>query len=398
MSIEWWKKCKGLVFLMTEIVDLNYSAIKNIPDLLEVLRQKDISSNLYWIYVEKYQERKARENGIPLYGQFELTPLCNLDCKMCYVHLNAEQLKGRQLLTTEDWKGIMYQARSMGMLYATLTGGECLIYPGFDELYMFLRSLGVKISIKTNGVLLNKERIDFFNKYLPRDVTISLYGSSNDAYYNVTGHSVFDIVYGNLQLLKGANFPIHIGITPSRYMYDDIEGLLQIVNDLHFPLLMNIALFPPREETGRNLCDLTAGEYLEIFKLLREKAGSQNNLYEYVEEPDINNLDKKNEKREASRFGLQCGAGRSFLTINWKGDMSGCDNLESLRINVLDKSFAYAWRLIHSEALTYPLPVECNYCEYSKECLNCAAYRGDRKSPGHCNKSVCERTRIFYNN
>ena len=78
--------------------------------------------------------------------------------------------------------------------------------------------------------------------------------------------------------------------------------------------------------------------------------------------------------------------------------MSGCDNLESLRINVLDKSFAYAWRLIHSEALTYPLPVECNYCEYSKECLNCAAYRGDRKSPGHCNKSVCERTRIFYNN
>ena len=34
-----------------------------------------------------------RENDIPGVGLFELTPLCNLDCKMCYVHLQDSSLK-----------------------------------------------------------------------------------------------------------------------------------------------------------------------------------------------------------------------------------------------------------------------------------------------------------------
>lgn len=31
--------------------------------------------------------KKAFEDGIPISGTFELTPRCNFDCKMCYVHL-----------------------------------------------------------------------------------------------------------------------------------------------------------------------------------------------------------------------------------------------------------------------------------------------------------------------
>ena len=32
---------------------------------------------------------KADKLGIPLSGTFELTPRCNLDCKMCYIHKRA---------------------------------------------------------------------------------------------------------------------------------------------------------------------------------------------------------------------------------------------------------------------------------------------------------------------
>ena len=42
--------------------------------------------------------RKARENDTPISGYFELTPLCNLDCKMCYVHLSDPAVKERMLL------------------------------------------------------------------------------------------------------------------------------------------------------------------------------------------------------------------------------------------------------------------------------------------------------------
>ena len=49
--------------------------------------------------VRKFLNFKARDKGIPLSGTFELTPLCNLDCKMCYVHLNQAQIQGAQCLS-----------------------------------------------------------------------------------------------------------------------------------------------------------------------------------------------------------------------------------------------------------------------------------------------------------
>ena len=35
---------------------------------------------------------KAFAEGIPISGTFELTPRCNFNCKMCYVHLQPEEI------------------------------------------------------------------------------------------------------------------------------------------------------------------------------------------------------------------------------------------------------------------------------------------------------------------
>ena len=33
---------------------------------------------------EAFLLRRAAKTGVPITGSFELTPLCNLNCKMCY--------------------------------------------------------------------------------------------------------------------------------------------------------------------------------------------------------------------------------------------------------------------------------------------------------------------------
>ena len=38
-----------------------------------------------------YLHTRACRAGTPLAGNFELTARCNFDCKMCYVHLTAEE-------------------------------------------------------------------------------------------------------------------------------------------------------------------------------------------------------------------------------------------------------------------------------------------------------------------
>ena len=47
--------------------------------------------------------RRAAQRGLPISGTFELTPLCNMDCKMCYVRLSkAQQTAIRPLATAEQ--------------------------------------------------------------------------------------------------------------------------------------------------------------------------------------------------------------------------------------------------------------------------------------------------------
>ena len=60
-------------------------------------------SNAYQIYSD-YLFAKADERGIPLSGTFELTPRCNLDCRMCYIHkrANYRAVLAREL-DTKTW-------------------------------------------------------------------------------------------------------------------------------------------------------------------------------------------------------------------------------------------------------------------------------------------------------
>lgn len=76
---------------------------------------------------------KAEKSGIPLSGTFELTPVCNFSCRMCYVRKTAEEVRNssRPMRTLEQWLALAREARDAGMLYLLLTGGEPTIWPGF---------------------------------------------------------------------------------------------------------------------------------------------------------------------------------------------------------------------------------------------------------------------------
>ncbi|MBR2996001.1 MAG: radical SAM protein, partial [Lachnospiraceae bacterium] len=205
---------------------MNDSNINNLSELLASLKADNISPDSYHIYIDRFLSFKAREKGIPYTGTFELTPLCNLNCKMCYVHLTPEQMQGRKLLSVEQWKNLMTQAKDAGMMRAKLTGGECLTYPGFDELYLHLHSMGVNVDVLTNGVLLDEKRISFFKKHPPRRIQVTLYGSCEDAYEKVTGQREFSKVYSHVKAAAEADLPISLAITPNGFMVEDALKLV----------------------------------------------------------------------------------------------------------------------------------------------------------------------------
>ena len=133
--------------------------------------------------MEKMLVQKAYQRQAPVNGSLELLPLCNMNCDMCYVRLSKAEMeqKGR-LRTKEEWIKLAHQMKDAGMLFLLLTGGEPLLLPGFKELYIELQNMGMILTINTNGTLIDEEWADFFQKYKPRRMNITLYGADDQAY------------------------------------------------------------------------------------------------------------------------------------------------------------------------------------------------------------------------
>ena len=358
---------------------------KNLIELAKMLKEKNIPDSQSSIFVERFLEKKAREQGIPLTGNFELTPFCNLDCKMCYVHLDHTQYRKADLLTVGTWKNLVYQAHKSGMRNASITGGECLTYPDFDELYLYFHELGVVPGILSNGILIDR-KIDLLKQHPPKMIQISLYGSSEDAYEKVTGHRVFHTVYRNLQLLRDAGIPVKITTTPNEYMRNDVIPLFEAVHKLNIPMFVNANLIPPRKNTGREIHDLTIDEYVDIYKAQSRLNNKEPISVELADLPDESHEGIK-------KYGLMCGAGRSSFGIRYDGRMCPCLSLGDITVDVLDVGFDSAWKQINEIANNYPLPEECGLCVYRERCLPCIAMHTNAPNPGHCDPRICERTK-----
>ena len=96
----------------------------------------DLDNIKTWDDYREFIQEKAKKNILPDTATFELTPLCNFNCKMCYVHLKPEEMKlqGR-LRTKEEWISLAKELKEKGTLFILLTGGEVLTRKDFREIY-----------------------------------------------------------------------------------------------------------------------------------------------------------------------------------------------------------------------------------------------------------------------
>ena len=345
--------------------------------------------------VSRFLSIKAREKGIPFTGQFELTPLCNFDCKMCYVHLGPDQLHDHSVLPVETWKDLMHQAWAAGMVRAILTGGECLTYAGFNDLFLYLHSLGCEISVLTNGFLLDDQRIRFFQEHTPSVIQVTLYGWNEDVYERVTGQRAFSTVFANIKKAIDAKLPLSISITPNIYLGEDVMDTVRVAKSICHRVAVNSSVFTPREETGRadHHDNVDTDLYVRIYRLLNELGGEENNPIPDEQLPQIGGPSHESEK-----CGLRCGAGRSAFVINWKGMLLPCNRMEMIYQNTLEEGFSHAWKAINQMVNQWPRVPECEGCPYEAVCNNCAANILEYGKPGEQPIELCKRTRYLVKN
>ncbi len=139
-------------------------------------------------YVQKIKSHEFNIGSKLGHLDIELTERCNNNCIHCCINLPEDDRKAQASeMTTSQVKSILTEAAALGCLQVRFTGGEPLLRPDFEELYLFARRLGLKVLIFTNACLITPALADLLAGIPPLVfMEITVYGMRKESYEAVS--------------------------------------------------------------------------------------------------------------------------------------------------------------------------------------------------------------------
>lgn len=344
--------------------------------------------------ISDYLFQKASARKVPLSGTFELSPVCNFACKMCYVRKTPGQLReeGKTLIPWRDWLDLAEQCRGAGTLYLLLTGGEPFLYPGFRELYERLHAMGFLLSINTNGTLLDEETVAWLKKAAPQRVNVTLYGASPETYGRICGDPAgCDRAVRAIRLLKQAGIPTLINASMIPENAADLEAIAAFGRELELNTRIATYMFPPmrreREETDSRF---TPEESAQIFMRRARCTLSEEDYQKFLRSRENERAQEVENWGDGPEF-MRCRAGRSTFWVNWEGTMTACGMLDfPLKTYPFRESFGDCWAALTQAVRSTPVLAGCAGCDRRDICHVCVAMihaetgTVDQKAPYLC--------------
>ena len=325
---------------------------------------------------------KASQMCIPLSGAFELSPVCNFSCRMCYVRKTAQEVRcsPRGILTLDDWRALAREARDAGLLYLLLTGGEPLLWPDFWTLYDELIDMGFILSINTNGSLIDEAAIEHFRRKPPQKISITLYGASDETYKGLCGvDGVFSKVDRAIRGLSAAGITVKLNCSVTPDNGHDLEWIMEYAKARDLTLAATSYMFPPVRrdasmvgQNARFTPEEAAVHHLRYVGFDRSPESYRGYLRRildgYGEPPGLDEgcVDPVDGQ-------IRCRAGRASFWITWDGWLTPCGMMPEPKVDVKNQSFGDAWRQLTERTAQLRLSGLCEKCPDRMICHPCAA-------------------------
>ncbi|MBU1340345.1 MAG: radical SAM protein [Proteobacteria bacterium] len=321
---------------------------------------------------------QARKDRVLLSVVLDLTARCNNDCCHCYINLPADDpaAKTREL-TLDEIKTIIDQSVSLGALWFVLSGGEPLLRPDFSDIYVYLKKKGLLVSVFTNASLITDEHIKLFKKYPPRDIEVTVYGTTPQVHKKVTGKKTFAATMNGIDLLLSASLPVTLKTTLMKYnisQLDKISDFCRSKSDLPFrfdPFLqLRLDKNPVKNETIRSQ-RLTPDEIIRI-----EKNDPQR--YQALKQKCKTMALEPSDKTQPL---FKCQAGINSCAIGFDGTYKLCPSLSNnhCTLDLKKDTLDHAWNTFTPMVLNI-MPTDpvykktCGACTRHDICSWCPAH------------------------
>ena len=139
-----------------------------------------------------------------------LTNKCNLHCPHCYMKSGAAL---SDELTTDEIKKLCDEFKSFGGTDVSLTGGEPTSRKDFLEVAEYISSIGMKVSVFTNGFSWDEDMVDRFSKLNVEGVQVSIDGYDEASNSTIRGKSVFQRALDSIDLFVKHHIFVKIAVT-----------------------------------------------------------------------------------------------------------------------------------------------------------------------------------------
>ncbi len=177
--------------------------------------------------------------GPPLWLLAELTYRCPLHCVYCSNPLDFAKVEDE--LSTEEWKRVFREARSLGAVQLGFSGGEPMVREDLALLVAEAHGLGFYTNLITSGVGLNEARIGELKAAGLDHIQVSFQDSTKEVNDFLSSTRTFDLKLKVARLVKNQGYPMVLNVVLSRLNIDHIDKIIEmaVVLDADFLELAN---------------------------------------------------------------------------------------------------------------------------------------------------------------
>lgn len=272
----------------------------------------------------------------------EITGRCNLRCRHCYMESRTQSLP--EELSAREWIEFFSELKKDfgNKIIIQITGGEPLSKEGIFEILSCLKQSGFRVSIATNGTLLDDKRIIELKKYIS-SISVSLDGSRESHNY-LRGAEVFDLVLRNIRKAQAAEIKnIVIKTTVYRRNFREIEKFYEFLEKEGIRTWHLFAMEPRGRGEMHQEEILSFADYEKLCAFIDNIRADKKRKMRVVFEEQSGSL-MGGKTLDCRRYRL-CRAGISSCAILSNGNVVECvqGNREDVQGNIRKKGFKDIW-------------------------------------------------------
>jgi GeoRSP system radical SAM/SPASM protein len=321
----------------------------------------------------------------PLTINWAINNSCNFACSHCYSREDTHEELPRDVLYA-----CLEKVAKAGVFSVNFGGGEPLLHPNLLEIASFASGLGLRVSMNSNGWLIDEEKAVALSKAGFTKVGISIDShlpDVHDAFRGVSGSHVRAVAA--LGYLRSAGISTSISTVICRINSSAIDDLVAValenkVGQLNFHNFKCSGL----GLANKDELDLTAEEWKVFYRAAIAAKHAVKGLDISLDDPIIALLDA----RDAGSLVKGSVCGKLSLNIKANGDMTPCGFIPIVIGNIVRDDLRQVWKdsAVLDKMRNKKPTGKCSGCSKYDDCLGgctarALALTGDMNNPDpHC--------------